>query len=139
MENILPYKFFLRSNAMTNSAFKATIPVAFGYLPLGIAFGVLLQNLGIQWYWATAMGLFIFAGAAQFMAVTLLSQKVGLMEVFTLTLLLNLRHFFYGLVMIEKYRSFGKAKFYAIFGLTDETFSVISTSQLNSQGSLSLK
>ena len=111
-------------------ALSTTLPVAFGYIPLGMAFGVLLQNLGVPWYWATLMGIFIYAGAAQFMAVSLLSQKAGLTEVFSATLLLNLRHVFYGMAMIERYKPLKKAKVYSIFGLTDETFSILSSSEI---------
>ncbi|MCA3086782.1 MAG: AzlC family ABC transporter permease [Rhodocyclaceae bacterium] len=113
---------------MWRDSLKASLPVAFGYVPLGLAFGVLLRDIGIEWYWSLAMSALIFAGAAQFMSVALLSQKAGLTEVFVATLLLNLRHFFYGLALTERYRSLGKLKPYAIFGLTDETFSIISTS-----------
>jgi 4-azaleucine resistance transporter AzlC len=114
---------------------KTTLPVAFGYIPLGMAFGVLLQNLGISWYWATAFGIFVYAGAAQFMAITLLSQKVGLAEVFSATLLLNLRHVFYGIGMIPRFSQLKKHKWYAIFGLTDETFSILTTSNGNQNDS----
>jgi 4-azaleucine resistance transporter AzlC len=114
---------------MFKDVFKTSLPVAFGYLPLGMAFGVLLQNLQLPWYWATAMGLFIFAGAAQFMAVTLIAAKVGLLEVFTATLLLNLRHIFYGLAMLERFKTLRTGKLYSIFGLTDETFSILSSSK----------
>lgn len=113
---------------MWRDSLKASLPVAFGYVPLGLAFGVLLRDIGVEWYWSLAMSAFIFAGAAQFMAVALLSQKAGLTEVFVATLLLNLRHFFYGLALTERYRRLGKLKPYAIFGLTDETFSIVSTS-----------
>lgn len=114
---------------MWRESFKATLPVAFGYIPLGIAFGVLLRDTGVDWYWSLIMSLFIFAGAAQFMAVALLSQKAGLVEVFAATSLLNLRHFFYGLALVQRFRTLGKLKPYAIFGLTDETFSIISSSE----------
>ena len=69
--------------SLYKDAFKATLPVAFGCVLLGMAFGVLLQNLGIPWFWSSLIGLFVYAGAARFMAVTLLSQRVGLAEVFS--------------------------------------------------------
>lgn len=75
------------------------------------------------------MGIFIFAGAAQFMAVTLLANQAAMVEVFAATLLLNLRHLFYGLAVIPRFSSFGVAKLYAIFGMTDETFSIVSSSK----------
>jgi 4-azaleucine resistance transporter AzlC len=121
--------------SLFKDAFKTTLPVAFGYIPLGMAFGILLQNIGVPWFWATLMGLFVYAGAAQFMAVTLLSQKVGLTEVFSATLLLNLRHVFYGVAMIERFKPLKKRKLYAIFGLTDETFSILSSSEIRKNDS----
>lgn len=108
-------------------ALKKSLPVAFGYIPMGMAFGLLLQNLGVEWWWATLMGLFIFAGSAQFLAIGLLGAGVPWFEVFTSTLFLNLRHVFYGLSLYKRYKGLGWLKPYAIFGLTDETFSLILT------------
>ena len=111
---------------MTASIFRTTLPVAFGYLPLGMAFGVLLQAQGWDWWWATAMGLFIYAGSGQFLAVGLLSAGAGLVDAFLATFLLNLRHVFYGLTLLERYRALGRwRRNYAVFGLTDETFSLL--------------
>lgn len=104
---------------------KTSIPVAFGYLPLGMAFGVLLVGLGYDWWWAPAMGLLIYAGSAQFLAVSLLAAGAGALDAFVATLLLNLRHVFYGLTMVDRYRALGRSRGYAVFGLTDETFSVL--------------
>ncbi|PID42658.1 MAG: branched-chain amino acid transporter AzlC [Proteobacteria bacterium] len=103
-----------------------TLPVLFGYVPMGMAFGLLLESQGYGWYWATAMGVFIFAGAAQFLAVGLLAAHAGLLEVAVTTLLLNSRHVFYGLSMLARYRAKGMERFYLIFGLTDETYSLLS-------------
>jgi len=73
------------------------------------------------------MGLFIFAGAAQFMAIGLLSTGAGLTEVFISTFMLNSRHIFYGLSILDKYGKWGLRKLYLIFGLTDETYSLVTT------------
>jgi 4-azaleucine resistance transporter AzlC len=99
----------------------------FGYIPMGMTFGVLFQDLGYQWYFATLMGILIFAGSAQFMAIGLLSAGAGLTEVFISTFMLNFRHVFYGLSILEKYGKWGLRKLYLVFGLTDETYSLVTT------------
>ncbi len=111
------------------SAFKASLPVMFGYVPLGMAFGILFQDLGYAWYFAPLMGLLVFAGAAQFMAVGLLAAQAGLVEVAVSTLILNSRHMFFGVSLLGRYSAKGWKKFYLIFGLTDETYSLITSTQ----------
>lgn len=105
--------------------FPQTIPVMAGYISLGIAFGLLLQSIGYGPIWALMMSLFIYAGSAQFLAVELLVAGASLTQVALLTFLLNFRHLFYGLSMIEKYRGTGIRKIYLIFGLTDETYALL--------------
>ncbi|MFD2231135.1 AzlC family ABC transporter permease [Alkalimarinus sediminis] len=107
------------------NSFKTTLPVLFGYVPMGMAFGLLLADQGYAWYWATIMGVVIFAGAAQFMAIGLLAASAGLFEVAMTTLLLNSRHIFYGLSLIHHLKAKGWHKLYIIFGLTDETYSLL--------------
>jgi 4-azaleucine resistance transporter AzlC len=114
-------------HSLISIAFKATMPVMFGYVPLGMAFGVLFQDLGYPWYFAPLMGVIVFAGAAQFMAVGLLSAQAGLTEVAISTFLLNSRHMFFGLSLLKRYTARGLKKFYLIFGLTDETYSLITS------------
>lgn len=105
--------------------FPQTIPVMAGYISLGIAFGLLLQSIGYGPVWALLMSLFIYAGSAQFLAVELLAAGASLTQVALLTFLLNFRHLFYGLSMINKYRGTGIRKLYLIFGLTDETYALL--------------
>ena len=105
--------------------FPQTIPVMAGYISLGIAFGLLLQSIGYGTIWAFLMSLFIYAGSAQFLAVELLAAGATLTHVALLTFLLNFRHLFYGLSMLEKYRGTGIRKIYLIFGLTDETYALL--------------
>ena len=101
----------------------------FGYIPLGIAFGVLFQNLGYAWYYAPIMGIIVFAGAAQFMAVGLLAANAGLLEVFISTFILNSRHMFFGLSVLNRYTVRGWRKLYLIYALTDETYSLVTSTQ----------
>lgn len=109
------------------AAFTASLPVMAGYVPLGAAFGLLFSELGYHWAWGTAMGLFVFAGSAQFLAVGLLSAKAGIVETGIAVFLLNVRHLFYGFSMLRRYATAGWRKPYLVFGLTDETFALLST------------
>jgi 4-azaleucine resistance transporter AzlC len=118
---------------MFSTVFKTSLPVAFGYIPLGMAFGVLLVGLGYDWWWAPVMSVFIYAGSAQFLAVSLLAAGAGALDAFVATLLLNLRHVFYGLTVLDRYRSLGWGQRYAIFGLTDETFSLLAGGPVHSR------
>jgi 4-azaleucine resistance transporter AzlC len=108
-------------------ALRASVPVMFGYVPLGMAFGVLFETLGYAWYYAPVMGLLVYAGAAQFMAIGLLSAGAGLVEVAISTFILNSRHLFFGISMLGRYRGRGLKKLYLIFGLTDETYSLVTS------------
>lgn len=110
-----------------NSAFRSSFAVMFGYIPLGAAFGVLFQDLGYVWYFAPLMGIVVFAGAAQFLAIGLLSANAGLLEIAIATFIINSRHLFYGLSLITKYKCSGLKKIYMIFGLTDETYSLVTS------------
>ena len=106
-------------------ALRDSAPVMFGYIPLGMAFGVLFQSLGYHWLFAPLAGVIIYAGSAQFMSVGLLATGVSYTEAFIATLLLNSRHVFYGLSVLNRYPKQGLARWYLIFGLTDETYSLI--------------
>lgn len=110
-------------------AIRASLPVGFGYVPLGIAFGILFQDLGHAWYFASLMGILVYAGAAQFMAVGLLAAQVGVLEIAVATLILNSRHLFFGLSLLSRYNAGGWKKAYLIFGLTDETYSLITSTR----------
>lgn len=106
-------------------AFRASIPVMAGYLVLGLGFGVLLQNQGYGFIWAFLMSLTIYAGSMQYAALDLISGGASLITTALMTLMINARHFFYGLSMLDKYQGAGKAKPYLIFSLTDETYSLV--------------
>jgi len=93
-----------------------------------MAFGVLfVSQLDYAWYMASAMGLFIFAGSAQFLSVGLIANNAGLLEVGVAIFLLNARHIFYGISLISDLRLRGWRRWYLIFALTDESYSLITT------------
>ena len=106
-------------------AFRQTIPVMLGYLFLGIAFGILLQDAGYSVAWALLASVTVYAGSMQFVLVDLLRTGAGLLTVAMMTLFINGRHIFYGLSFVEKYKKTGKAYPYMVFSLTDETYSVL--------------
>jgi len=112
------------------SIFKMTIPVLMGYIPLGMAFGLLLSQLLIPWYYAFYMSVFIFAGSGQFLALGMFATQASILEIAIATFLLNLRHTFYGLSMISAFKKFSWKKHYLIFGLTDETFALLKTNEV---------
>lgn len=108
------------------AAFPHTIPVFMGYLAIGIVFGWMLAAIGYGPGWACAMSLTIYAGSGQYLAVTLLDQAAPLLQMAFLTLVINFRHLVYGLSLLEKFRGMGWRKLYMIFGLTDETYALLS-------------
>ena len=105
-------------------AFYKTIPVLLGYLFLGLAFGLLLQEAGYSFWWALLSSGIVYAGSIQFVLVEFLSGGTGLLTVAVMTLLINSRHAFYGLSFVEKFRTM-KTYPYMIFSLTDETYSLL--------------
>ena len=112
------------------TAFPYTIPVLPGYLFTGIAFGILLSSKGYHFAWAIAMSLFIYAGSIQIVAVNLLTSAFNPLNAFIITLMVNARHLFYGLSMLVRFRGTGKYKPYLIFGLTDETYSLLCSAEI---------
>lgn len=112
------------------AAFPDTIPVLTGYLFLGAGFGILLVESGYSVLWAGVMALLIFAGSGQYLLVGLLASGASLLSAAVATLLVNARHLFYGISLVDAYKHAGKRKLYMIFGLTDETYSLVTQSKL---------
>lgn len=106
-------------------AFMKSLPVMFGYIFLGIAFGVLMQQAGFPVWMSLLISLIVYAGSMQFVLVTLLSSGASVLLTAAMTLLINSRHIFYGLSFVEKFKTMGRQYFYMIFSLTDETYSVL--------------
>lgn len=106
-------------------ALRDTVPVFSGYLVLGMGFGILMQTKGYGVLWTLAMSAFIYAGSMQYLAVDLLCACASLPSAALTTLLVNARHLFYGISMVDRYKGAGKKKPYMIFALTDETYSLV--------------
>ena len=111
------------------TVFLDTVPVMTGYLFLGISFGILLGETGYGLGWAFCMALFMYAGSAQFLSVSLLASHASLLSTGIAIFLLNARHIFYGISLIDTYKGTGKKKPYLIFSLTDETYSLVTQNQ----------
>ena len=109
------------------TAFPATIPVLTGYLFLGLAYGVLMETKGYGPLWSFLMSALAFGGSMQFVAITLLTTAFDPVQAFLMSIMVNARHLFYGLTMLEKYKGLGKLQFPTIFMLSDETFSLTSS------------
>ena len=108
------------------TVFLDTVPVMIGYLFLGAGFGILLSeqtDKGVLW--AVSMAVFMLAGSGQYLAVSLMATKASLLSTAIATLLVNARHIFYGISLLDTYADAGKKKPYMIFALTDETYSLV--------------
>lgn len=111
-------------------AFIKSLPVMAGYVVIGIGFGILLKQAGYGLFWSFLMSLTIYAGSMQYVAVSLLTSGASLISVALTTLMVNARHLFYGVSMIDKYEGAGKKKPYLIFSLTDETYSLLCSGEV---------
>ena len=112
-------------------ALRDTVPVLTGYLFLGSGFGILMSENGFAIGWSILMAICMFAGSGQYLAVGLMAARAGLVNVAVATLLVNARHIFYGISLVDTYKDAGIKKFYMIFGLTDETYTLVTQAKLD--------
>lgn len=112
-------------------AFIDSIPVLTGYIPLGIGFGVLLQSKGYGFMWAGLMSSVIYGGSIQYASVNFLGTAASIGTVVIISMMINARQFFYGLSLLDKYKNLGLKKFYCIFAVTDETYSIVLMDNVN--------
>ncbi len=106
------------------SAFPYTIPILTGFLFLGISYGIYMRALGFSPWYPILMSMCIFAGSMEFVAASLLLGSFHPLGAALLTLMVNARHIFYGITMVSKYKNVGKKKWYLVFGMCDESFSI---------------
>ena len=109
------------------SVLSLTAPVAMGYIPLGTVFGFLFVQAGAQWWLAILVSLLVYAGAAQYMMIPMIAAGLSVGTIAVATLIVNLRHVFYGLSLLDKLPQKQFPRWYMIFALTDETYSVLTT------------
>lgn len=106
------------------AALPYSLPICIGFLFIAMSYGFLMRSRGFSVFYPMAMSAFIFAGSMEFVAVELLLSAYAPLHAFLLTLMVNARHLFYGISMLEKYKGMGWKKPYLIFGMCDETFSI---------------
>ena len=117
----------MKTRSNLRYSFKQTVPVLFGYLCLGGAFGIMLADKGYSFVWAFFIALTCYSGSMQFVLVSLLSSNPPVTLIYTavMTLIVNSRHIFYGLSFIQRFKEMGIRGLYMIFSLTDETYSLL--------------
>lgn len=111
-------------------AFPYTIPIFAGFWFLGLAYGIYMNVSGFSFVYPMVMGLIIFGGSLEFVAVEMLLSPFAPLQVLIMTLLIQARHLFYGLSMLDKFKGMGWKKYYLIFGMCDETFSINYTAEI---------
>lgn len=112
-------------NKLFRKAFLATLPVMTGYMVLGFGFGIILRTTGYSVLMAFCMSAFIYAGSMQYVAIDLFTGGASFITVALTTFMVNARHLFYGISMLEKYKNTGRKKPYLMLALTDETYSLV--------------
>jgi 4-azaleucine resistance transporter AzlC len=111
------------------AALPHTVPVFTGFIFLGIAYGILMNSKGYGVGWTVLMSLLVFAGSAQYVSITFFTSLFNPVYALIMTLMVNARHLFYGISMLNKFKDTGKLKPYLIFGMCDETFSIICSAE----------
>lgn len=106
------------------AAFPYTVPIFAGFAFLGLAYGIFMHSKGFSFIWPMLMSMTIFAGSMEFVAADLLCAAFHPFYAFFLTLMVNARHLFYGISMLDKFKGTGSKKWYLIFGMCDESFSI---------------
>ena len=106
------------------AAFPHTLPILTGFAFLGLAYGIYMNTSVFPFYYPMLMSMLIFGGSLEFVAVEMLLGPFAPLQVFIMALLIQARHLFYGLSMLGKYKGMGWKKFFLIFGMCDETFSI---------------
>ena len=112
------------------TAFPYTLPICVGFLFLGMSYGFMMRSKGFSFLYPLFMSMFIFAGSMEFVTANLLLSAFHPLSAFLLALMVNARHLFYGISMLDKYKNVGWKKFYLIYGMCDETFSVNCTAKI---------
>ena len=119
----------MRRNAL-KAAFPCTIPIMTGFIFLGAAYGIYMNASGFSFVYPLFMSMLIYGGSLEFVAVEMLLSPFAPLQVFIMALLIQARHLFYGLSMLDKFKGLGWKKFYLIYGMCDETFSVNYTADI---------
>lgn len=112
------------------AAFPMTIPIMTGFLFLGMTYGIYMNVSGFSFVYPMLMSMIIFAGSVEFITVNLLLGAFNPLQAFMIALMVNARHLFYGLSMLDRFRGLGRKRWYLIYGMCDETFSINYTAHI---------
>ena len=112
------------------AAFPHTIPIFAGFWFLGLAYGIYMNVSGFSFWYPMLMSLTIFGGSLEFVAVSMLLAPFAPLQTFVMTLMIQARHLFYGISMLDRFKGMGWKKYYLIFGMCDETFSINYTAKI---------
>ena len=121
--------YIMRLKAL-KAAFPSTLPIFTGFWFLGMAYGIYMRVSGFSFIYPMLMSLLIFGGSLEFITVEMLLSPFAPLQVFIMALLIQARHLFYGISMLDKFKGTGWKKFFLIFGMCDETFSVNYTAKI---------
>ncbi len=119
-----------RARTALGPAFQASLPILAGYGFLGLTYGIYMHELGFNFLYPMLLAMTVFAGSAEFLLGNMLIGSFHTLQTFLMILVVNARHLFYGLAMLEKYKGMGWKKFFLIFGMSDETFAVTSSTKV---------
>lgn len=111
-------------------AFRASLPIMAGYGFLGLTYGIYMHELGFSFVYPLLLAVTVYAGSAEFLLGNMLLGSFHPLQTFLMVLMVNARHLFYGLSMLERYKGLGWKKFFLVFGMSDETFALTSSAKV---------
>ena len=117
-----------QKNIIKNSfkySLERSVPIFIGFFPVGTVYGLMMSAAGYNFLWSAAASLFVYAGSPQMLMISFFRSDMSILTIAVTALLLNSRHMFYGLSFIEKFRSYGAWKWFLIYGMPDESYSLL--------------
>ena len=118
----------MQKNIIKNSfkySLERSVPILIGFFPVGTVYGLMMSAAGYNFLWSAAASLFVYAGSLQMLMISFFQSDMSILTIVVTALLLNSRHMFYGLSFIEKFRSYGGWKWFLIYGMPDESYSLL--------------
>lgn len=118
----------MQKNIIKNSfkySLERSVPILIGFFPVGTVYGLMMSAAGYNFLWSAAASLFVYAGSLQMLMISFFRSDMSILTIAVTALLLNSRHMFYGLSFIEKFRSYGGWKWFLIYGMPDESYSLL--------------
>lgn len=118
----------MQKNVIKNSfqySLERSVPILIGFFPVGTVYGLMMSAAGYNWLWSAAASVFVYAGSLQMLMISFFKSNMSLLTVAVTALLLNSRHIFYGISFIEKFRSYGAWRWFLIYGMPDESYSLL--------------